>query len=226
MEKEVLEINNPRKQTDEQCLPCALYVTILNQFKKDKRVNLKHITYRNIRSWIDYNPNSIAKRMAKLNGRDLRLLKEIYHGVFELDKFHIKLNQNLQTTNTILRFKVDFSLDDIRSMIRSKVYPILLINPMYINESIVTNPYKIKVRGEDPNYLHAVVVHGFDSEHFYIYDPDLIYNHKKEVLNLKNIRIKTPHHVLSRFASIFLNRAYWFEPIEKSEKKLLNQWLT
>ncbi|RLE39442.1 hypothetical protein DRJ17_00650 [Candidatus Woesearchaeota archaeon] len=226
MEKKVLEISKPRKQTDEQCLPCVLYTIILNQFKKDKRVNLKHINYRKIKNWVGYNPNSVAKRMAKLSGRDLRLLKEMYHGVFELDKFHLKLNQNLKTANIVLRFKVDFSLDDLKFMIESGVYPILLINPKYINNSIVINPHKIEVRGEDPDYLHAVVIHGFDSEHFYIYDPDLVYNHQKEVLNLKNIRVKTPHHVLSRFASTFLNRVYWFEPIEKSEKKSLNQWLT
>lgn len=220
MDKHILELRYLRNNTELQCIPTTLFVILKNQFEKDKRVHINQITYKNLKKWVDWGDKSHRRPMFS-SEKDKRYYDELFHGNFNIDTFHIELNQHIKKWNLKLEFKYGFTSNDIREKIKKGVYPMFLINPKYIEFANYNNPTRKKIRGEPADVHHFIAVYGYIDEDFCAYDSDLQHN-PSEILSEANIKCKTNFANLQNHSKDINNRLYWFELIDKSETTTLS----
>lgn len=223
MNSYILEVHDPRHNVDEQCVPTTLYTVLKNQFANEKNINTVSLTYKEIKKAVDYNPNSIGKLMAKLAGKDIRLIKDLFHGVFNIDEFHLKLNSLLKRHNVILNLKTGFDSTLLKDLIQSNTYPMLLINPQYINSADYKNNPRFKVRGDPKDVFSFVAIHGYENESFCLYDCDFNFA-EKEILSKNNVRCKAPYGSIKKFTQDLNNRVYWYSIKDATNKTTLLKW--
>nr|MBI4156652.1 hypothetical protein [Candidatus Woesearchaeota archaeon] len=224
MEKKVLNLTDLRNNVDQQCIPIVLFVVLNNQFRNDKRTNLKKITYKNIKNWVDWGAKLHKDRLKITTGREQKYFDELFKGNWNVETFHQDLNHHINEINLKLVMQSGFTSKEVKEKINKGEYPLVLINPQYINEDVVVhkNPTKRIIRGKPIDYYHFVAIHGYEGENFFVYDCDLRYD-KGEILSNSNIRCTLPFGVLHKFSQD-INRLYWFELIDKSEKTALTQY--
>lgn len=217
----VLELNGLRNNTDEQCVPICLFVVLNNQFQSEKRTNISGITYKNLKKWVGWGQKARRHLVQTLSDKDRRYLNEIFKGTWNID-FHQGVNPNIRHVNLTLEMQIGFSSNDIKQRIDEGKYPMVIINPQYINESEQNKLPKKLVRGIPKDQVHFIVIHGYKDDEFYIYDCDLRYA-KGEKLDNNNIRCKTPFAILKKYSQE-VNRIFTFELIDKTKETKISQF--
>jgi len=185
----LLDLKGLRVNPGNQCIPTTLYVVIQNQFRSEKRTNLAKTTYKQLKTWVNWGDKLQKTRLRVTTSRDKRFLDELFQGNWNVETVHQDLNNNIMSTNARLTMQAGFNSDDVKKKIDEGIYPMLFINPAYINEATYTNHPKKIIRGE-PDILHFIAIHGYNDEEFFIYDCDLNYA-DGEILSSKNIRCRS-----------------------------------
>lgn len=179
-----------------------------------------------MKKWVDWGAKQHKKKAKALSGREKKYYDEIFKGNFNIFKFHLDLNPHIESLNLKLEMMAGFTSKDIKALIDENKYPLMLIEPQYINADPVEyeNETERKIRGEPEDFYHFIALHGYDDDgNFFIYDSDL--KHKNdEVLSADNIRCQAPFGVLKRFSEEINNRLYWFELRKKEEETTLTQY--
>ena len=77
MVSRILELKELRNNERLQCVPIGLYVVLKNQFLADKRVNISRITYKKIKSWVNYGEKSYKNLVKTLSGKDKKYFADL-----------------------------------------------------------------------------------------------------------------------------------------------------
>ena len=218
----VLELGSLRNNVHSQCVPIGLFVVLQNQFLKDKRTNISKISYKKIKTWVDYGSKHHKVKAQLTSGKEKKYFDELYHGNYNQETFHQELNTNIRDFNLRLVMKAGITSEEIKKRIDEDIYPMLLIAPHYINEARYKNHAKKTIRGEPQDQTHLIVVHGYDDKHFMIYDCDLKHENE-ESLSEENIRCRCSFPILKNYSKS-VNRLYWFELIDKTRGTSLSQY--
>src|SRR3989338_1444399 len=217
----ILDLKGLRTNPGNQCIPITLFVVIQNQFRSEKRTNLAKATYKQIKAWTDWG-HKLHKLRASLDStREKRVLDELYQGNWNIETFHQDLNNNINNTNSRLAMQAGFSSNDIKKKIDEGIFPMMVINPIYINGASYSNVPKKIIRGEPP-IEHFIAIHGYRDEELLIYDCDLNYGNG-EILNENNIRCHSNITVLKKHSTA-LNRLYLFELMDKTSETKIPQF--
>lgn len=217
MVKKVLTVKHLHNNVSNHCVPIALYVILKNQFEGDKRTNvLGIITLKLIKKWTQWGAESAKHGYKLTSGKDGRYYRDAFTGQFNIEDFHLELNQHIRGHNVTLTSQQGFTAQEIREKINSGVYPMFLVNPQYIEQAEQFTEIKHQLRGKPLDIHHFIVIHGYEDDDFFIYDSDL-YHNPTEVLSEYNVKCKVPFGVLHRFSKDINNRLYWFELTDKSQ---------
>lgn len=211
---DILELRHLRNNVHLQCIPTVLFVVLKNQFEREKRTHVQP-TFDEIKKWVDWGEKSKRKSILS-SGRDVKYFNEMFYGNSNIDTFHTELNSHIGKFNIKLQFKSGFTSNDIKERIGNGEYPMLLINPKYIESVKYKNPTIKKVRGDPADIYHFIAVHGHIGDEFCVYDCDL-HHEPTETLSENNIRCTSPFPILKNFSKDINNRLYWFSLIDKSE---------
>ncbi len=222
MTTKIINISNPRHNTEEQCVPCVLHTIIKNQFSGDKKARISKLSYAVIKKYIRYNPYKKEMKRERLSGKDMRILKDMFHGTFNLD-LHMSLNPKIKDCNIILEHRTGFDINIIKELLDKNIYPILLVNPAYINHSEVNNKFKLRMRGEPKGAFTCIAIHGIMEDKLAIYDPDLIFK-EKEILTENNIRVICPLGTIKKYSDELNNILFWFELRDKGKDSKITTW--
>lgn len=222
MVEKILELTGLRSNAGNQCIPTCLFVVLNNQFKSEKRTNVLKITYKKIKKWVDWGHKLHKVRVSFNSGKDKKYFDEIFKGNWNTETFHQELNNYIRDINLRLAVKYVFSANDLKRMINEGQYPMLRINPQYINDSKHSNNPQKVVRGDPGDNEHFIVLHGYKDDTFYVYDCDLIYK-KKEKLDNSNKRCQITFTTIIKHTAQIKN-VHWFELIDKAKETKIPQY--